>query len=342
VNKFFFALTLGLSFLPLMTHSVSATELDACVYGQHAPSTAFVEYGYIGEGGAKGGTSGSGFVISKDGYILTANHVLSPNVGDNIKVIHETVSVRLGSIVGEKIDGVIVTRDDQHDLALIKIPVKAGSPPLSPLPIGDSSTAGVGEVVTALGYPGGDVAVSPQSEITAANTYLHKELKAFWQTGLALNPGNSGGPVFGRLDTVIGVADAIRDDNAQAISFVVPIQLADSLLAQAGVKKSIAGSCADLPECAHPSHGIESYEVDEQLTGNSGWRDGGYNQTAYCNDYLTELKKQYPEGSLTRLSSSEEGRWTGIRHREYNYYCTFEHRERPVYRIAKGVECLPN
>jgi hypothetical protein len=193
-----------------------------------------------------------------------------------------------------------------------------------------------------MGFPGGDVTITPLSEITASNTFLHGELRAFWTTGLNLNPGNSGGPVFDRLGTVVGIADAIRDDNAQAISFVVPIQEAFSLLANAGAEKSLAGPCAELPVCAHSSHGIDHFEVDVNMTGHSGWRGGGYNQTAYCNDYLGYLNVQYPNSAFTRLSSGEDARWTGTfgRTRNYNYYCVVRRQENPIYKQAAGVECL--
>ena len=321
-----------------------AGTLSACVYDQHAASVGYIEYTFKKSSGVQDTTPGPGFLVSLDGYLITANHVISPDpnkaTNDDTPIVSEKVVVRLGSITSDRIEGAIISRDIEHDLALLKIPTQAGKPPFVALPIGSSARAGVGETVTALGFPSGDVAVVPQSEITAANTYLHQKLLGYWQTGLSLNPGNSGGPVFGKLGTVIGIADAQRDDNAQAISYVVPIQYAETLLSNAGVIRSKVGPCADLPECVHPSHGIDHFEIDVTLTGDSGWRGGGYNQTAYCNDYLASLNATYPGSNLVRTNSWEDARWTGIRHREYKYFCSVQRQEKPIYKVGRGIECI--
>jgi S1-C subfamily serine protease len=80
-----------------------------------------------------------------------------------------------------------------------------------------------------LGYPDAAITLVPTGIITARNALVNDKLKPWWQTDLALNGGVRGGPIFGSHGTVVGVAEVMRGDNAQLISFVIPIQFASDL-----------------------------------------------------------------------------------------------------------------
>jgi hypothetical protein len=335
MTKRLFLITLMI--LPAIPIPCWAVDMNSCVFNNHAKSIAFIEYSYKDDKGGHDTIKGSGFVISTDGHIVTASHVLRPS--DQAKVTDESVAVHLESSTYPAISAQIVRRDNDLDVALLKIPTHPGQP-WSALPVGDSSAIHVGSPVTGLGYPSGsDLSIIPTSLVTSPNTIIDGVAKPWWQTGLSLNPGDSGGPIFGPLGTVIGVAVAGRV-GASLITYVIPLQYAHSLLEDAAVKMAAAGPCADAPVCRDVSHGLEKYAIDEPVGRWSDWRGGGYNRNAYCNDLLGALKSEYPDAEFTKTRDDEESRDKGFRQFEYRYFCEFRRQEQPIYREAKGVECL--
>ena len=164
---------------------------------------------------------GTGFVISADGYIVTNNHVV-----ENA----DKVEVRLKK---EKYTAKIVGRDAATDLALLKI--DAGH--LTPIPLGDSDKARVGDWVMAIGDPlnfdktvtVGVVSAKDRSGLTA--DAATRSFENFIQTDAAINFGNSGGPLINVNGEVIGINTAIFRP-AQNIGFAVPINTLKSILPQ--------------------------------------------------------------------------------------------------------------
>jgi serine protease Do len=138
---------------------------------------------------------GSGFIVDKDGFIITNNHVVED--ADQIKV-------RLFD--EREFDAKVIGRDSKTDLALIKID---GASNLSPLKLGDSSKAEVGSWVIAVGSP----------------------FDNFIQTDASINPGNSGGPLLNMNGEVIGINTAIVPQG-QGIGFAIPVNLARNIVAQ--------------------------------------------------------------------------------------------------------------
>ena len=221
-----------------------AADLGTCVYNAYGGAIAYVEYTYKLKDGGRDTTKGSGFVIAGDGHILTNNHVLRPtSSADKGKLIEqEQVVVRLGGLGGEEHPASIVRRDETLDVALLKIEARAQPWPVAPL--GDSGRLRPGAPITSLGFPGSDLTIVPTGQITAANAVVRGVSKPlWWQTSLAFNPGNSGGPVFDSSGTAIGIAVAIRDD-AQQISYVIPMQYALSLAEMGGARPVPAELCA--------------------------------------------------------------------------------------------------
>jgi serine protease Do len=161
---------------------------------------------------------GSGFIMSKEGYILTNNHVVED--ADQIKV-------KLAG--GKEFDGKIVGRDPKTDLAIVKI---VGDSDLQPLKLGNSDDLKVGNWVVAVGSPFGleqtitAGIVSAKGRVIGSGPYDN-----FIQTDASINPGNSGGPLINMQGEVVGINTAIIA-SGQGIGFAIPINMAKEIAPQ--------------------------------------------------------------------------------------------------------------
>jgi serine protease Do len=153
---------------------------------------------------------GSGFIVSKEGHIVTNNHVLNGT---------DDVTVRLSD--GRQAKAKIIGTDAQIDLAVLKVDLDN----LTPLAIGDSDRVRVGQIVMAIGNPFGlDESVS-QGIISAKDRRAVNDSQVeFFQTDTAINPGNSGGPLVNIHGEVIGINTAIYSESGgnQGIGFAIP------------------------------------------------------------------------------------------------------------------------
>ena len=178
--------------------------LPSCLYKRYRTAVAFVTYNYKDSSGAPNSNQGTGFVITQTGHIITAAHVITARqpfgMAGDFKPIGETITVRLGSSQAIPINASVIKRDLDTDVALIKIPIPAGGEPFITLPIGDSTAVSVGDPVTGIGYPNADISLIPTSIITAPNALVNGTLKIWWQTGLALNSGDSGARIAAVID----------------------------------------------------------------------------------------------------------------------------------------------
>jgi serine protease Do len=172
--------------------------------------------------------SGSGFVVSEDGYILTNNHVVDGA---------EKVRVRLFD--RRVFDAKVVGTDPSTDVAVLKI---EGSR-LSPARLGSSAATRVGEWVLAVGNPLGDnLTFTVTSGIISAKGRglpqlpgrSERSIQDFIQTDAAINPGNSGGPLLNVRGEVIGINSAIASETGyyQGYGFAVPVDLARQVMEQ--------------------------------------------------------------------------------------------------------------
>ncbi len=161
---------------------------------------------------------GSGFIIDKEGYVVTNNHVIED--ADQIKV-------KLGD--EKEFDAQVIGRDASTDLALLKIK-SAHDLPL--VKLGDSAQLKVGQWVVAIGSPFGlertvtAGIVSAKGRVIGSGPY-----DDFIQTDASINPGNSGGPLINLKGEVIGINTAIVA-SGQGIGFAIPINLAKGIIAQ--------------------------------------------------------------------------------------------------------------
>lgn len=161
---------------------------------------------------------GSGFIISADGYILTNNHVV-----EGANEIFVTMTD------GKEFPAEVIGTDPRTDIALIKIDAKD----LSPLPIGDSRQLKKGQWVLAIGSPFGLDSTVTSGIVSAINRDTGDYLP-FIQTDVAVNPGNSGGPLLNLSGQVVGVNSQIvsRSGGFMGISLAIPIDEAMRVVEQ--------------------------------------------------------------------------------------------------------------
>ncbi len=164
---------------------------------------------------------GSGFIIDKDGYIITNNHV-----------VDKADSIQVTLFDNQRLEAKLIGKDPKTDLALIKIDAKTQ---LQPVTFGDSDKIRVGDWILAIGNPfglGGSVTagiVSAKSRDIESGPYDN-----FIQTDASINQGNSGGPMFNMSGEVIGISSAIFSTTgaSQGIGFAIPVNLADWVIGQ--------------------------------------------------------------------------------------------------------------
>jgi serine protease Do len=164
---------------------------------------------------------GSGFIIDREGYIVTNNHVIEN--ADQIKV-------KLA--MGKEFDAKVVGRDPKTDLALIKI---EASDDLTPLEMGDSDGLRVGTWVVAIGSPFGLEQTVTAGIVSAKGRTLGAgPYDDFIQTDASINPGNSGGPLINMKGEVIGINTAIFSQGGGnvGIGFAIPVNLAQGIIEQ--------------------------------------------------------------------------------------------------------------
>jgi putative serine protease PepD len=189
---------------------------------------------YVVADTAEGQATGSGFVVSKDGYIVTNDHVVDGAT---------SVQVMVGTSK-QRHDAQVVGVDPSRDLALLKIDATG----LKTLSLGDSSKVGVGDATYAIGNPFGLDNTLTTGIVSALNRSLQSPngatIAGAIQTDAALNPGNSGGPLLDSAGQVIGVNSQIETGNQGGgeggnvgIGFAIPANTVKSFVAQAKTGK---------------------------------------------------------------------------------------------------------
>ncbi len=179
---------------------------------------------------------GTGFVVSKDGYILTNAHVVADN-GQRASSVSVVFKGSGGSTSTNEVTAKIVGIDESSDVALLKIDT-AKAPTLVPLVLGDSSKVQVGESVVAIGNPlGYDFSVTA-GIVSAVGRNLQApngaQISDGIQTDAAINSGNSGGPLFDASGAVIGINEQIASQSGgnEGLGFAVPINRAIDVMKQ--------------------------------------------------------------------------------------------------------------
>jgi S1-C subfamily serine protease len=214
---------------------------------------------------------GSGFIIDKEGHILTNYHVIA-----NAREVEVTLHNK------KKYKATVIGRDRSHDLAVIQI----NAPGLVAATLGDSKSLVVGQKVFAIGNPfglNGTMTRGIISSVRPIRTPEGAEIDEAIQTDAAINPGNSGGPLLNSRGEVIGINSMIAtggSNQSAGIGFAIPINAA----------KAVIGDLITIGRVRRPSLGIRSLPIGPELAQEMG----------LPSDYGVLIIQAVPGGSADR------------------------------------------
>ena len=174
---------------------------------------------------------GSGFVVSREGYILTSAHVVTTAGPEETGEPEEADRVYVGFRDGDRVEAAVLGWDVFDDVAVLKVDPDAHA--LDPVPLGDSSRVVVGEPVAALGSPFGNESSLSVGVVSATGRSISSLTSGYnvgdaIQTDAPITHGNSGGPLFDARGRVIGINAQIRSESGQSegVGFAIPINAA--------------------------------------------------------------------------------------------------------------------
>jgi S1-C subfamily serine protease len=202
-------------------------------------------YGLVPEEG-----QGSGFIIDKEGHILTNYHVIA-----DARQIEVTLHNR------KKYRATIVGTDRSHDLAVIQIK----APDLTPMVLGDSGNLQVGQKVYAIGNPFGLAGTLTRGIVSSIRQVQEPDgmtIDEAIQTDASINPGNSGGPLLNMHGEVIGINTMIASNVGQSagIGFAIPVNTA----------KAVINDLLTVGRVRRPALGVRTIPVDPELADQMG------------------------------------------------------------------------
>jgi S1-C subfamily serine protease len=193
------------------------------IYAQRSASVVTVEAMIAGTP-----SSGSGVVVDKDGYIVTASHVVH-----DYKAGRDPDAIYVSFLSHDRVPAALVGVDTFSDIAVLKIdPTQVA--PLHPAPFADSDRATVGEWIGVIGAPFGDESSLSTGIVSAIHRNEDSQIKAnsqiagMLQTDAAINRGNSGGPAFDAQGNVVGISQQITSDSGDStgVAFLIPADTA--------------------------------------------------------------------------------------------------------------------
>ncbi len=190
------------------------------VVDQTGPSVVSVHIGRQRQESIVAAGSGSGLIVTPDGYLLTNQHV-----------VHRAAAVEIGLINGERVSAAVIAEDPSTDLAVLRAQTAA----LAPLTLVAKPAPRVGQLVVAIGNPFGFEATVSAGVVSAHGRVLRggdgRLIEGVIQHTAPLNPGNSGGPLVDSRGRVVGINTAIVAA-AQGIGFAIPAATAEWVLSE--------------------------------------------------------------------------------------------------------------
>ena len=280
----------------------TSKELSAAeVYAQNVNSTVGITtsitsanfWGYQ----TMAAVSGSGFIISDDGYIVTNYHV-----------IEDAASIKVTTYSGESYSATVIGYDESNDVAVLKIEAEG----LSPVVIGNSDNMNVGDSVVAIGNPLGELTFSLTAGAVSA---LDREITLssgvtmdLIQTDCAINSGNSGGALFNLYGEVIGITNAKYSSSGSGasidnIGFAIPINsvmnIVESIIEKGYIAKPYIGVSVTSVSSETQSYGLPKGAAVKAISEDSPAEKAGLQ----INDIITEANGTAIESSddLVRL-----------------------------------------
>ena len=279
------------------------------VYAKNVNSTVGITtqvttnyWGYTTQSAA----SGSGFIYSSDGYILT-----------NFHVIESASSIKATLYDGTSYDAKLVGYDESNDIAVLKIDAEN----LTPVTIGDSDNLNVGDSVIAIGNPLGELTFSLTSgavsaldrEVTMSNNVTMNLI----QTDCAINSGNSGGALFNLYGEVIGITNAKYSSSGSSseasidnIGFAIPIDqvrsIFESIITNGYIVKPYIGVTVSDVSSESQSYGLPQGAAVRSVTENGPAAEAGLQE----NDIITAVNGETITGSndlVKRVKASAAG-----------------------------------
>ena len=201
--------------------------------------------------------AGSGVIISKDGYIVTNNHVVSG-----------ATSLKVTTTDGTEYDASVVGKDSQTDLAVIKVDANN----LQAATLGDSDILQVGDPAIAIGNPLGELGGTVTTGIISATDRqitIDDETMTLLQTDAAINPGNSGGGLFNADGNLIGIVNAKESSTGiEGLGFAIPITPAQDIITELMENGSVT---------SRPALNVSLYDYTSKNQGQySKYADGCY------------------------------------------------------------------
>ena len=236
--------------------------------------------------------SGSGFIFSKDGYILT-----------NFHVVEDSNSITVAMYDGKTYDAKLVGYDESNDVAVLKIEADN----LVPVVLGNSDNLNVGDSVVAIGNPLGELTFSLTSGSISAKdreiTMSNGATMRLMQTDCAINSGNSGGALFNLYGEVIGITNAKYSSSSSSsasidnIGFAIPINkartIAESIIQKGYVSKSYIGVSVSTVSAETQSYGLPQGAAVKSVVDNSPAAAAGLK----VNDIITHINGKEITGS---------------------------------------------
>ena len=258
---------------------------------------------------------GSGVIVSRDGYILTNNHV-----------VDDADEIQVTLLDGKKMEAKVIGTDQRTDIAVVKVDAKD----LQPIEFGNSDQLRVGEWVMAIGSPLRENLASTVSAgiVSATGRQLGlASVENFIQTDAAINPGNSGGAMIDLHGQLVGINTAIVSQSGgfQGIGFAVPVNLAkwvmDSLIKNGKVTYGYLGILPEaISETIAEHMGLESTkgalvsQVEKDTPAEKAGLEAGdvilkiNNQAIHDDTHLRKVVGTLPPGTTIKMDIIRDGK----------------------------------